>query len=92
MTPTDRPDEAAALVLSRIAAFAPNTWYSIWLSWTGSGAISFEIREREGGSAVQRGTLTADAGGDAGSGSVCLEALGVSEATAMHLDNVVVGS
>ncbi len=92
VTPTDRPDEAAALVLSRIAGLAPNTWYSIQLGWTGSGAISFEIREREGGSAVRRGTLTAEAGGDAGSGSVCLKALGVSEATAMHLDNVVVGS
>jgi hypothetical protein len=92
VTPTDRPDETAALVLSRIAGLAPNTWYSIQLGWTGSDAISFDIRERDGGRAVQRGALTADTGGDIGSGSVCITALGVSDATAMHVDNVVVGS
>jgi hypothetical protein len=92
VTPTDRPDETAALVLSRIAGLVPNTWYSIQLGWTGSDAISFDIRERDGRTAVQRGVLTADAGGGIGSGSVCITALGVSEATAMHVDNVVVGS
>jgi len=92
VTPTDRPDETAALVLSRIAGIAPSTWYSIQLGWTGTDAISFDIRERDGGRAVRRGALSADAGGDIGSGSVCITVRGVSEATAMHVDNLVVGS
>jgi hypothetical protein len=92
VTPTDRPDETAALVLSRIPGLAPNTWYSMQLGWTGGDAISFDIRERDGGRAVQRGALVAEAGFEIGSGSVCITGLGVSEATAMHVDNVVVGS
>jgi hypothetical protein len=92
VTPTDRPAESAALVLSRIAGLAPDTWYSIQLGWTETDEISFEVRERDGGTAVERGAVTAEAGGDTGSGSVCITAVGVSETTAMHVDNVVVGS
>ena len=92
ITPTDRPHEVVVLEPGAIG-LEPETWYSVQVAWV-NGTVNLEVRERDDGRAVHRGTL-APATGDAqppGSGALCLEALGVSEATVMHIDNGRVGS
>lgn len=94
VTPTDQPGLGAALDLAQIPSLDPATWYRVELAWAGDGEINLEIRERDGGGAVHRTQLLAGPDGldRSGLGSLCVEALRISGATAMYIDNARVGS
>ena len=85
----DRPDQGATLELAEIPGLGPDAWYRVRVAWGKRGAIHLDIRARSGGEAIHRAELKPSSAPDRGrTGSVCVEAARVSDATAVHVDNV----
>ena len=94
LVPVDRPDQGVTLALAEIPGLGPDAWYRVRVEWRGQrGAIHLDIRARDGGEAIESAELKPSSALDRGrTGSVCVEAARISDATAVHVDNVRAGT